>query len=133
PATLPAVRALLDRPDRPTAVLACSDNMALSALEAARQLGIRVPDELSVIGYDDAPEARWTSPQLTTIRQPVAEMGAAALRMLLRVRGGADVHVGDGLTPREELATHLVVRSSTAPRANARASLGSERGRAARP
>ncbi|GAB2608728.1 LacI family DNA-binding transcriptional regulator [Pseudactinotalea suaedae] len=114
PGALPAALELLDRPDRPTAVFACSDNMALGALEAARRLGIRVPDALSVIGYDDAPEARWTSPQLTTIRQPVVEMGAAALRMLLRVRGGDDASVGDGLTPREELATSLMVRGSTA-------------------
>ncbi|CAM3401897.1 LacI family DNA-binding transcriptional regulator [Occultella aeris] len=111
---LGAAMRLLDRPDRPSAVFACSDNMALGALEAARRLGVRVPGAMSVIGYDDAPEARWTSPQLTTIRQPVAEMGAAALRMLLRVRGGADTFVGDGHTPREELATRLVARGSTA-------------------
>jgi DNA-binding LacI/PurR family transcriptional regulator len=113
---LTAAMRLLGRPDRPSAVFACSDNMALGALEAARRLGVRVPDALSVIGYDDAPEARWSSPQLSTIRQPVAEMGAAALRMLLRVRGGADALVGDGHTPREELATRLVARGSTASR-----------------
>jgi DNA-binding LacI/PurR family transcriptional regulator len=112
---LPAAMTLLERPDRPTAVFACSDPMALGALEAARRLRIRVPEDLSVLGFDDAPEARWTSPQLTTIRQPVAEMGAAALRMLLRVWAGADSDVGDGLAPREELATRLVVRGSTAP------------------
>lgn len=114
-----AALGLLDRPDRPTAVFACSDNLALGGLEAARRLRIRVPEALSVIGYDDAPEARWTSPRLTTIRQPVAEMGAAALRMLLRVRAGADTGVGDGHAPREELSTHLVVRGSTAPRPTA--------------
>ena len=78
--------------------------------EAVRQRGLRVPDDLSVVGFDDLPIARWASPTLTTVRQPLAEMGAMAVRTALRlVRGEAIV------TPRVELATELVVRHSTAP------------------
>lgn len=109
-----ATLTLLDADERPSALFACSDTMALGALEAARQRGLAVPQELSVIGFDDAPEARWTTPQLTTIRQPVAEMGAAALRMLLRLRSGVHALEEGGHTLREELATRLMARDSTA-------------------
>lgn len=104
---------LLRSTERPTAMFACSDLMALGICDAARELGLRVPDDLSVVGFDDLPEAEWASPALTTVQQPIAEMGAAALRMLLRV-GSRDPSTG-ARTPREELATRLVVRDSTAP------------------
>lgn len=93
----------------PTAVFACSDTIALGVYDAAAALGLQIPGDVSVVGFDDLPEARWLSPALTTVHQPIAEMGGAALRMLLRL--GGDVLRE---TPREELATRLVVRGSTA-------------------
>jgi LacI family transcriptional regulator len=98
---------LLDDPDRPTAIFACSDNLAFAVFEAANERGLRIPDDLSLVGFDDLPEASWAG--LTTVRQPIAEMGAAALRLLLRMRGS------ERSFPREELATSLIVRSSTGP------------------
>ena len=110
-----AAGALLDLPEPPTAIFASSDTMALGAYEAARRRGLRVPDDLSVIGFDDLPEARWSSPPLTTIRQPLAEMGVLAARTALRLAQGERIE-----TPRVELATDLVVRHSTAaPRSGA--------------
>lgn len=101
---------LLRLPDRPTAVFAASDVQAMGVYETARQHGLRIPEDLSVVGFDDVPMAEWVSPQLTTIRQPLAEMATMATRTLL-----ADAT--NGLQNRVELATALVVRSSTqAPR-----------------
>jgi LacI family transcriptional regulator len=102
--------ALLDLPDPPTAVFAGSDEVALGVMEAARSRGLRVPEDLSVVGFDDTQVARLASPQLTTIRQPMHEMGAVALRTALQLAAGEKVdshHV--------ELATRLVARDSTAP------------------
>jgi LacI family transcriptional regulator len=82
--------------------------MALGAYRAAAELGLRIPDDLSVVGFDDLPESAWVSPALTTVRQPIEDMAAAATRMLLRVRSGAE-----SASTREELATELVVRGST--------------------
>jgi LacI family transcriptional regulator len=84
-------------------------------IEAARARGLRVPEDLSVVGFDDTQAARLASPQLTTIRQPLREMGAVALRTALRLASGEPVdshHV--------ELATTLVVRGSTAAPAGER-------------
>jgi LacI family transcriptional regulator len=101
---------ILRRPDRPTAVFACSDLMAIGVADAARDLGLRVPEDLSIVGFDDLPEARWATPPLTTVRQPISELGAAAVRMLLR-----HLDAPAAAAPREELATAVVVRRSTAP------------------
>ncbi|WP_250008098.1 LacI family DNA-binding transcriptional regulator [Actinoplanes sp. M2I2] len=103
-----AAQRLLERDDPPTAIFASSDQMALGVYEAARLKGIRVPDELSVVGFDDLPEARWSSPPLTTVRQPLADMGGLAARTVLRLSRGEPIE-----TPRVELATELVVREST--------------------
>jgi LacI family transcriptional regulator len=84
--------------------------MACGVYEAVRQHGLRVPDDVSVVGFDDLSEARWLSPPLTTVRQPLAEMGALAARTVLRLANGEEVD-----SPRVELATALVVRESTAP------------------
>lgn len=100
---------LLDLAQPPTAIVAASDHMALGVVEAARRRGLRVPEQVSVVGFDDLPEARWSSPPLTTVRQPMAEMGRLAVRTLQRLLGGETV---DCL--RVELATELVVRESTA-------------------
>ena len=107
--TTQAASDLLRSASRPTAVFACNDNMALGVYEAAYGLGLRVPDDLSVIGFDDLVEARVASPPLTTVRQPIAEIGAAALRSLLDLRGGHPI------SRRLELATELVIRGSVAP------------------
>ncbi len=102
--------ALLDLPEPPTAIFASSDTMALGAYEAARLRGVRIPGDLSIVGFDDLPESRWSSPPLTTIRQPLSEMGMLAARTALRLARGERIE-----TPRVELATDLVVRDSTAP------------------
>ncbi|SFC02087.1 LacI family DNA-binding transcriptional regulator [Streptomyces aidingensis] len=100
---------LMELPEPPTAVFASSDQMALGAIEALRRRGLRVPQDVSVVGFDDLPEVKWSSPPLTTVRQPLAEMGKLAARTVLRLARGEDVD-----SPRVELATELVVRSSTA-------------------
>lgn len=108
-------RRILRGPDRPTALFACSDFMALGIYDAASELGLSIPDDLSIVGFDDVPEAGWAQPRLTTVHQPIHDMGAAALRMLLRLQQDPGV-LGDASAPRVELATHLVVRESTAKR-----------------
>jgi LacI family transcriptional regulator len=100
---------LLDSDDRPTAIFAGSDEQALGVYEAARQRGLRIPQDLSVVGFDDLPMDRWVSPPLTTVRQPLAEMGRVAADMLGTLIEGLPL-----ATRRVELATELVVRASTA-------------------
>ncbi|QDI72261.1 LacI family transcriptional regulator [Streptomyces calvus] len=101
--------ALLGLPDPPTAVFAAGDRMALGAIEALRGRGLRVPDHISVVGFDDLPEVRWSAPPLTTVRQPLADMGRLAARTVLRLTRGEQPD-----SPRVELGTELVVRASTA-------------------
>jgi DNA-binding LacI/PurR family transcriptional regulator len=104
-----AMLELLELPEPQTAVFACSDAMALGVYTAARERGLRVPGDISVVGFDDLPEARWAAPALTTVRQPLSAMGAAGLRLLVRLASGE--------TPtdtRLELPTELIVRQSTA-------------------
>ncbi|MGM1029766.1 MAG: LacI family DNA-binding transcriptional regulator [Actinomycetota bacterium] len=106
-----AARELLAMPagERPTAIFAANDRSALPVLEVAAEFGIRVPEELSVIGYDDIPEAATAQPPLTTIAQPLHEMGAAALTMVLDL-------LHDRETERHlRLPTRLVERSTTGP------------------
>ena len=105
--------ALLDLPTPPSAIFACADEMAQGAYEALYERGLRVPDDMSVVGFDDLEQARWAVPPLTTVRQPLAEMSAMATRMLLTLISGEELD-----TPRVELDTPLVVRSSTAPPSN---------------
>lgn len=100
---------LLQAEDRPTAIFAGSDLQALGVLDAARQLGIAVPAQLSIVGYDDLQVARWSSPSLTTVHQPLIEMAEEAARMVLRLREGERPN-----NLRLDLATSLVVRQSTA-------------------
>ncbi|MCL3992312.1 LacI family DNA-binding transcriptional regulator [Streptomyces lavenduligriseus] len=101
---------LLDLPEPPTAVFVCSDRMALGVYAALAEREVRVPEEMSVVGFDDLPEARWTTPALTTVRQPLAEMAATALRLLVRMTHGERPE-----GTRTELSTRLVRRASTAP------------------
>ncbi|GAA2449440.1 LacI family DNA-binding transcriptional regulator [Actinomadura vinacea] len=101
---------LLELPDPPTAVFAGSDQQAYGACEAARERGLRIPQDLSIVGFDDLSVSRWFSPPLTTVRQPLAEMGSLAARTLFRLARGETLE-----TRRVELATELVLRESTAP------------------
>ena len=102
--------ALLDRADRPTALLAMSDELAIGALQAAEDRGIPVPHELSVVGFDDTPAAGHARPPLTTIRQPHQEKGAAAARLLLEPS-----EPGEPVEANLTMPTTLVVRASSAP------------------
>ena len=72
------VRALLERPTPPAALFICSDHMAIGGYEAIAGAGLRVPEDVSVVGFDDLPEARWVAPALPTVRQPLREMGGSA-------------------------------------------------------
>jgi LacI family transcriptional regulator, galactose operon repressor len=101
---------LLDLPARPTAIFAGCDEQAFGLYEAARQRGLRIPQDLSVVGFDDLPVARWGSPPLTTVRQPLAEMGRAAAAMLGELIEGAPLR-----SRRVELSTELIERESTGP------------------
>lgn len=101
---------LLSREERPTAIFAGSDMQALGVLRAARERGIEVPRDLSVVGYDDLPLAAWVGPSLTTVNQPLTEMAETATRMVLDLARGTEPR------PRSvELGTALVVRESTGP------------------
>lgn len=109
--TYAAARELLDRPDRPTGVLCASDAFAVEVLHAAADLGLDVPGDVSVVGYDDSSVAALARPPLTTIRQDVAEKARLAVSALVRAIGDTN-----GTPPeREMLSAELVVRSSTGP------------------
>lgn len=105
--------AMLSLHERPTAIFAGSDLQALGVLEAARLQHLKVPSQLSLVGFDDLPLSTWTSPPLTTVRQPLAEMAATAVRLVL---GTTNNH--DGQPAGIELATRLVVRETTASPCN---------------
>ena len=92
----------------PSAVLAMSDMTAIGVMAAAQSAGMRVPDDLSVVGFDDVPAAAWTNPPLTTVRQPIVEKGRLAARLLVERMKGKSV---DSPSP---LETTLVIRNSTA-------------------
>ncbi len=95
---------------RPTAVLAMSDAMAIGVLRAARELGLRVPEDISVVGFDDIDISQHTNPPLTTVHQPIRQKGESAVRLLLAVVERRDLrpeHV--------RLETRLIVRGSTGP------------------
>lgn len=106
---LDAAMQFLSRRQRPTAIFAGSDLAALGVLEAARRLRISVPDQLSIVGFDNTGVAASSAPPLTTVHQPILQIGEAAVRTLFRLASG------DAAPKRIELATHLVVRESTAP------------------
>ncbi|MDO3686758.1 LacI family DNA-binding transcriptional regulator [Micromonospora sp. C28ISP2-4] len=100
---------LLALPDRPTAIFAGNDLSAISTVDVARGLGLGVPDDLSVIGFDNIPESALVDPPLTTIRQPLQRMGAESLRLLIDLIAGVerDTHI--------QLPTELVIRASCRP------------------
>jgi LacI family xylobiose transport system transcriptional regulator len=101
---------LLGLPEPPTALVCGDDLQAMGVYEAARQTGLRIPADLSVVGFDDIDQASWLAPPLTTVRQPFAEMGATAARLALTLADGGTLD-----QDRYELGTALVVRGSTAP------------------
>jgi LacI family xylobiose transport system transcriptional regulator len=103
-------RALMSGERRPTAIFASSDLQALGVFEAARQIGLSVPRDLSVVGYDDLQIAQWAGPPLTTVRVPLAEMAEQAALLALRLRDEPALAFS-----RIDIATSLVVRESTAP------------------
>lgn len=107
--TVDAARELLSLSERPTGVFAANDLSAISVLAIAADLGIRVPEDLSVVGYDNVPEAANAEPALTTVAQPIHQMGVEAVSTLLGLLSGdtAEKHL--------RLPTSLVIRASTAP------------------
>jgi DNA-binding LacI/PurR family transcriptional regulator len=104
-----AARSLLGERPRPTALLATSDQLALGAVEAARELGLAVPRDLSVVGFDDVPAASAAAPPLSSVHQDHAEKGRLAAEMLLALLRGEQA-------PRTRRVPHrLVIRASTGP------------------
>jgi DNA-binding LacI/PurR family transcriptional regulator len=93
-----------------TAIVCASDPIALGAIRAVRRAGLRVPEDVSVVGYDDSALMNCTDPPLTTVRQPIEPMGRAAIDLLVQQIAGVEV-------PNDELLfePELVVRGSTAP------------------
>jgi LacI family transcriptional regulator len=102
--------ALLQLADPPTAIFAFNDPLAIGAMQAVLARGLRVPEDVSIVGFDDTAECELVTPALTTVRQPLAEMGRMGVSLLMRLlenRSFEALHV--------ELATALIVRASTAP------------------
>ncbi len=106
---------LLDLPEPPTAIFASNDVMAMGVMDAVRERGLRVPEDISIIGFDDIPQASLVRPTLSTINQPLEKMGRVAAQMLLDL-----LHDPQKKAERIELPTQLVVRDSCcSPRTNA--------------
>jgi LacI family transcriptional regulator len=105
-----AAKRLFELPKPPTAIFAFNDNLAIGAVQAARAHGLAVPEDVSIVGFDDIEHATIVTPALTTIRQPLAEMGRTAVSLLSRLLEGQQFE-----TLHIELATRLVVRDSTTP------------------
>lgn len=103
---------LLARREAPSAIFCFNDEMAMGVLEVARRLGVRVPDDVSVVGFDDIRFAQYTTPPLTTIAQPMRQIGEGTVQLLLRILAN-----GEQAEPPESvtLPHALVVRASTAP------------------
>lgn len=105
-----AATRLLSRSDRPTAIFAANDLSAIAVIKAAAELGLDVPGDLSVVGFDDVPEATMHNPPLTTVAQPMQLLGATAAELLVRFMAGespSPTHI--------RLPTRLIVRATTAP------------------
>lgn len=102
--------ALLDLKDPPTAIFASNDVMAMGVMDAIRERGLRIPEDVSILGFDDIPQAAMVRPGLTTVRQPLDEMGRLATQMLIDQLKNPEKEIG-----RVELPTELIVRDSTYP------------------
>jgi DNA-binding LacI/PurR family transcriptional regulator len=105
-----AFRRIWDDGLRPTAILAMSDVMAIGVMWAAREVGLRVPEDLSVVGFDDADVAAHSSPPLTTVHQPIRQKGEESARLLLRMISNPD----QDRPEHKMLETRLIIRGSTA-------------------
>lgn len=103
-----AARQLLGLNEPPTALLASSDAEAFGVMQVAREMGVTIPGDLSLVGFDDIPEASYVTPTLTTVRQPMREMGVLAAEMLMSIVGE-----GQGQTSTVQLPTQLIVRETT--------------------
>ena len=95
---------------RPTAIICMSDQMAIGVIQALVSHGIRVPEDISVTGFDDIPYAHCNNPTLTTLSQPAATIGSTAMDLLLRVINGEDLGHSEIILP-----TELIIRQSTRP------------------
>jgi LacI family transcriptional regulator, galactose operon repressor len=109
-----AAHELLELESRPTAIFAANDVTALETIAVARSLGLRVPDDLSVVGFDNVPESALADPPLTTVEQPIRQMGREAVRLLLEL-----IEDPERPAARVVLPTRLVVRQSSGPAAGA--------------
>jgi len=105
-----AVQTLLRLPEPPTALFAANDTIALTAMQTAQQLGLSIPEDLSLVGFDDTPAASLVTPALTSVRQPLQQISALATRLLIAQIEGETVETACRL-----MAPQLVVRNSTAP------------------
>lgn len=108
-ATRASARAMLSAESRPTAIFAANDLSAIAVIDVAHELGLRVPDDLSVIGFDDVPEATRRALPLTTIQQPMRRLGAVAAEMVFTLLAGGEIDEMNVILP-----TRLVVRATTA-------------------
>jgi LacI family transcriptional regulator len=110
PAGYALAQQLLSLPHRPTAIVASNDVMAFGVMDAARECELHIPEDISIIGFDGIPQSANTRPALTTVRQPLEEMGRLATQMLL-----AAIKNPDHVTEYKELPTEMVIRESCSP------------------
>jgi LacI family transcriptional regulator len=104
-----ATKELLSLPEPPTAIFASNDVSAFGALDAAKSLGLRVPEDISIVGFDDIPMSSYVHPALTTVRQPLFEMGVTATKLLISMLAKIELP-----TEHIELPTQFIIRASTA-------------------
>ena len=102
--------AMLDGPYPPTAIFASNDVMAMGVMDAVRNRGLRIPDDISVVGFDNIPQSAMVYPALTTVQQPLEQMGRVATQMLLAILNNPKKTIN-----RIELPTELIIRSSSSP------------------
>lgn len=109
-----AAQQLLAQPKRPTAIFAANDAMAIGAMDALKERGLQIPGDVSVVGFDDSPASNHVYPRLTTVRQPLSDIGEQAVRLILqRIRGSSPAEGGDDAPI--ELPSTLVIRDSCGP------------------
>lgn len=108
-------RQLLSRADRPTAIFYSDDQVAAEGYGAIRKMGLRVPEDVSIVGFDDSPICRWLAPTLSTVRQPSLDMGRAAMEMLLDRLSPAPARVAKIEARRVTLPVQWIARSSIGP------------------
>lgn len=116
PTAVPCARKLLSLPDRPTAIFAANDMTAIAVYQVAAELGLRIPEDLSVVGFDNLRESAFIEPPLTTIDQSVEKMGAMAMDILVKLVEGQSLPASSADGPHLlKVPTELVIRGSCAP------------------